>query len=265
MKKEETLMLKGIAILLMLFLHLFNNIEEARACHNLLLIGDVPFAHILTRAANPVAFYIILSGYGLYVVQHVREYDVIGKLKKLYVHYWVSLFLLIPVGTLMFGTDKYPHSLADILSNMTGYHTTWNATIWFLLPYVLLALASKRIWMILDAVKPWLYLSFVFCISVICSCLISRYGTSFLYANCWAYIPVLFFQMLFPLSLGAYLAKYRRIVKWKAVRGGVILSCSPFWSYCAVACNQGYCTHSMSCSLSSCSSIHHCLVACNVC
>ena len=138
MTKEVSIKLKGVAILLMLFLHLFNNLDCAMGCQNLLMIDGVPLTHILTRASSPVPFYIILSGYGLYLVQHKRKYDVVTKLKKLFLHYWISLCCLIPIGAIMFGIDKYPGTLSDVISNMTGYHTTWNATIWFLLPYALL-------------------------------------------------------------------------------------------------------------------------------
>lgn len=155
MSKEVSIMLKGIAILLMLFLHLFNNLDNAMVCNNLLMIDGVPLTYILTRAAGPVPFYIILSGYGMYLIEHKRKYDVVIKLKKLYLHYWISLFFLIPIGAYMFGMDKYPGSISAVLSNMAGYHTTWNATICFLLPYALLALASKQIWRIFDSVNVY--------------------------------------------------------------------------------------------------------------
>ena len=114
MSKEVSIMLKGIAILLMLFLHLFNNLDNAMVCNNLLMIDGVPLTYILTRAAGPVPFYIILSGYGMYLIEHKRKYDVVLKLKKLYLHYWISLCCLIPIGAIMFGMDKYHGSISAV-------------------------------------------------------------------------------------------------------------------------------------------------------
>lgn len=45
MTKEVSIMLKGVAILLMLFLHLFNNLDCAMGCQNLLMIDGVPLTH----------------------------------------------------------------------------------------------------------------------------------------------------------------------------------------------------------------------------
>ena len=66
MGREYTNFLKGIAILMMLWLHLFNNIDADKALGCLIWIGDTPLVYSLTYACNPVPFFLILSGYGLY-------------------------------------------------------------------------------------------------------------------------------------------------------------------------------------------------------
>ena len=40
-------MLKGVAILLMLFLYLFNNLDCAMGCQNLLMTDGVPLTHTI--------------------------------------------------------------------------------------------------------------------------------------------------------------------------------------------------------------------------
>ena len=45
-------MLKGVAILMMLFLHLFNNPELNSICEPWIYIGDHPLVNILSRASN---------------------------------------------------------------------------------------------------------------------------------------------------------------------------------------------------------------------
>ena len=65
MYKQETQIIKGIAILMMLVLHLFNN-GSANQLQHLLWIDNQPFLQILTRAANPIFFFCFCGGYGLY-------------------------------------------------------------------------------------------------------------------------------------------------------------------------------------------------------
>ena len=65
MTKEQTTYIKGIAILMMLFLHLFNhwNPGEYSAW---LYIGELPLVNIIARACSPVGIFLMLSGYGLH-------------------------------------------------------------------------------------------------------------------------------------------------------------------------------------------------------
>lgn len=71
MTKQETQIMKGVAILLMMFLHLFNQLSNVELCKSFIYIGDIPFVYWLSAAANPVAFFLILSGYGMHFI-HVR-------------------------------------------------------------------------------------------------------------------------------------------------------------------------------------------------
>lgn len=82
MTREESLIMKGVAILLMLFYHLFNRIDYVDMCQTIICIDNIPLVHILTKAANPVAFFIMLSGYGLYISHKKESYNVWQKVKK---------------------------------------------------------------------------------------------------------------------------------------------------------------------------------------
>lgn len=58
MTKNETQIIKGLAILLMIFLHLFNhNTSQLENLYSpIIYIGSIPLVEILSRASNPVAF-----------------------------------------------------------------------------------------------------------------------------------------------------------------------------------------------------------------
>lgn len=68
MSKEYTNYLKGVAILMMLFLHLFQHIEWDMSLSSIFHIKDIPLVYYIARMCNPVPFFLILSGYGLYAV-----------------------------------------------------------------------------------------------------------------------------------------------------------------------------------------------------
>ena len=227
MDKNESIILKGVAILFMLFLHLFNQMSNVELCHNFLYIVETPLVHILSRATSPVSFFIILSGYGLYKVQSRGNYNVIKKLWNLYKHYWITLLIFVPLGAFIVGTHKYPGDPIDIINNVTAWNTSYNGEIWFLFPYCLLALSSNTIFKIMAKLSPIIYLAIILLIYFCCGYCISRYGASYLYTHKLAYMPILYLELLFSFSMGAYMAKYDIVRKFDRIKdwriGGILL------------------------------------------
>lgn len=207
MTKQETVLLKGIAILFMLYLHLFNQMQNVELCTNFILLGGVPLSHILTRGANPVAIYVILSGYGLY--KSYRGKGRIGMLRipKLYIHYWITLLLFVSLGSFL-RPDTYPGGFWTVFQNITAWKTSYNLEIWFLFPYIILILCA-----------PWIFS--LFCrlpvALTLCSAILwggvygilYLFGRSYLFAYQAAYMPLLVLSLLFPFLLGAIMARYR--------------------------------------------------------
>lgn len=109
MSKQETLIIKGIAILMMLFLHLFNN-GSANQLQHLLWIDNQPFLQILTRAANPIFFFCFCGGYGLYYTYH----------SPFYMFGMIVLILLIQRRTC---TDKWLAHLGNLSMEMWLIHS----------------------------------------------------------------------------------------------------------------------------------------------
>lgn len=64
---SETQAVKGVAILFMLFAHLFNTLQLCNLCQPLVYIKGEPLVHYMIFGMNPVDFFIFLSGYGLYI------------------------------------------------------------------------------------------------------------------------------------------------------------------------------------------------------
>lgn len=68
MNKSESQMIKGIAVLMMIFGHVMTD-AVGHISFNL-WIGDTPLAIWIKSAMPPVPFFMFISGYGLYVVDN---------------------------------------------------------------------------------------------------------------------------------------------------------------------------------------------------
>lgn len=208
MTRNETQIIKGLAILLMLFLHLFNynttKLEEL--CTPIIYIGSIPFVEILSRASNPVAFFLIVGGYGLYKVWLKGDRNRWSRLLKLYIHWWGVLIIFTTIGHFIF-PEKFPHSWLDFLLNATGLDVSYNNVLWFLLPYAVLSALSPVMFRFYQRFKALPIVFVSLSIYVLTSYCISKYGTSYLYKNFIIYNLVLPFHLLFNFSIGAIAAR----------------------------------------------------------
>lgn len=149
---EDTQILKGVAILFLLFIHLFNKIELANSCQNYLYIGEKPLVFWITRAMTPVSMFIMLSGYGLRFSYEKGLYPFskqIRRISKLYINYWIILLIFVSIGYLL-DVERYANWESDLIKNLTGYNTTFDGPAWFLLPYSIIALFSKTLFKWMD-------------------------------------------------------------------------------------------------------------------
>ena len=151
MNKETSTIIKGVAILMMLFFHLFGRDNLTEICTPLLYIGNTSLVHYITNACYPVSFFMILSGYGLTYCYKKNQLSPIIQSKrilKLYVHYWLVLLIFVTIGHFI-KPDIYPNNLINVLINIIGINCTYNGEIWFLLPYTIISMLS---WWIINFV-----------------------------------------------------------------------------------------------------------------
>ena len=213
MSKQETLIIKGIAILMMLFLHLFNN-GFANQLQHCFWIDNQPFLHILTRAANPISFFCFCGGYGLYYTyQRGKDSHHYSRILKLYVHYWIVLLIFVPLAHFISSQQAYPGNIQTILYNVTGLDTSWNAECWFVLPYSLLSLTSKRVFAWMDKFRARYVLGITLLLYGAAGYSISRYGGLYLYHHPFVYLPVLYLDLLFPFTIGAMALRTQVLTK----------------------------------------------------
>lgn len=209
--KSKTTELKGIAIFMMLFLHLFNQAENVDLCTTAgITVGGEPLVLFLSRGMYPVvSMYLFLSGYGLYY--NHRNQNRGGNFRRiirLYIVYWTSILLFGGLGCLL-RPDIYPGTLADIVENLTGWKTNYNFEAWFLFPYVLLALSSQWVFRLLDRYGIATSATLSGLAFLASGYLISRYHAEFFYLpeNRWIYHIALYANTLFAFLLGGIFCK----------------------------------------------------------
>lgn len=92
MAREDSKMMQGVAILMMIFYHCFNpnDIHEAFS----------PVLQTFASVNNPVPLYTLLSGYGFYKVYQRRKKDLhrVSRCLKLYSIYWMTMTTFLLIG-----------------------------------------------------------------------------------------------------------------------------------------------------------------------
>lgn len=155
-------MLKGVAILFMLFYHLFNQMQNVNICNNYIYRRFAIGAYFVTGNKSSTVLSHIKWIWLIYCEEENPQYNIVNKVRNLYIHYWITLAIFVPLRALVVGRVCYPGSFAEIINNVTAWHTTWNGEIWFFFPYILLALNSKVIFKIMDNLSPLLTASTTF-------------------------------------------------------------------------------------------------------
>lgn len=203
--KENSLLLKGFALLLMVVLHLFMNEGTMKEAFCLCSIQNIPLATWLTRGCSPVGYFLFVSGYGLYY-KHLTNSIGGGKIIRLYKLYWLSLVIFLPLA-IWIDPDSYPGNWIHCLGSITAFRTYWNGEIWFLFPYVLLFITSKYVFRLLDICGS-IRTMFISYVLGLCSMyLVSRYYTKYFCSHYAVYHVVLYFNCLFMFVMGALFCK----------------------------------------------------------
>jgi len=221
----DSMMLRGIAILMMIFLHCFN--YHPQNDYTDFVIDGNTLSWWLTKTAGLcVAFYCFLSGYGLYKKYPYGYNYCIEKTWFLVKRYWFFLMIFVGLGASVF--NAYELNVTTLFSNFLGYNTTYNPTLWFLLPYLLVMVASPLLLKLFNTNKMWKSVTVVFVL----------YCTVFYFLKMKSmgviFIPVILsvvfesFHLLFSFMCGALFAKYGipqlQIVKKNTMLNNAILA-----------------------------------------
>ena len=182
MTKDESLQLKGIAIMMMLWLHLFGTDEAilSETTKTIYINDGEPLIYAMRKFGRMcVVFYTFLGGYGLAkVYQRNATAKGVGiatgmkngkRVWNLFKSYWLVMTIFILIATLL-QPWRYPGDIMEMVMNISALDSTYNDSIWFLFPYALLTLFAQpiiKLSTILRGAKLWTFIVFAFIIKAI--------------------------------------------------------------------------------------------------
>ena len=178
--------------------------DVGKYCQPLFFIGDKPIVYYLSRGWRPVAFFLILSGYGLSYTYKYKTLNFKGqmnRLAKLYIHYWLILLIFVGIGCFV-RPEKYPGTLEEAVLNIVSWKSSYNSETWFLLPYALLALSARYIFKVVDKLGNIISFGFFLFLNLAGGYIISRYvATHIITSNLFSMI-IVYIGLSFPFILG---------------------------------------------------------------
>ncbi len=149
--KKESNVIKGIAIILMLMHHLWrfpDRLYYSGITDNFTIFGQSISLYLGDFGKICVSLFFFISGYGLYTSHTKKPFDIIAKIKNIYLAFWKVFFIFIPIAFMFFSNQpdyaekvNICHRYATFswevfLKNMLGINTQYNGEWWFLISYV---------------------------------------------------------------------------------------------------------------------------------
>ena len=157
--KNESIIIQSIAVMLMVFHHLFGFPERINSDY--IIISDFSFLHIGTILSYfgriCIGIFAFNSGYGMYKKLNSFTYssyfDVLKKgygctlrqLKNFYIRYWIVFITFIPIG-ILFG--KYKFNLTEFILSLIGFVSPYNSEWWYIKCYCIFMLILPVLYLI---------------------------------------------------------------------------------------------------------------------
>ena len=136
--RDESLILKGIAILFMLGLHLYNRDVTTGFYEPWIYIGNQPFIYYISFMFDAcVPMYCFVAGYAAYIKKDVSLKKQSSRIFELLMNYWIIVLITVMLGIVLHH-NKIPGSFSIVLGNLFLYKITYVGAWWFMQTYMLL-------------------------------------------------------------------------------------------------------------------------------
>ena len=217
---KQSNQLKAIAILMMVFLHLFNR-DYKGLFEPIVFIGSKPLSFYFSLFCDScVPIFAFVSGYGLYYKFQKDKINYIvsiwNRISKLYINYWFILIIFVPVLGTLLNKEGYPGSLLKFILNFTSLSDSYNSIWWFFLIYILLVISSNSIFSIVQKYSSIFLILSSFIIYLV-SFYFRVYKSNMFEAEILNWLQgrvCLYGTTLFPFLLGAIALEYNWNSHW---------------------------------------------------
>ena len=210
MSRQQSAIIKGLAILLMLVYHL------PKAFGQDFLSPSA--AAFFGSVSHPILYFEIISGYGLYLAYENGRLTwnyLLKRTGRLYISFWLVMVVFIfGIASWMY-PGKFEMTPYYLITNFLGWRWDYCQFTWFFLPYILMTFCSKWVFWVIKRIGSILGVAVFFIVTMGMTWVISRYYDPFLRHYQPVYLAVLTLQTLFCFSLGAAMA--RRIQSGKSL------------------------------------------------
>lgn len=163
--RDDTKIMKGIAIILMLTHHLWSfpdRMAGGSLNYSFSIFGMSSIVYFGLFGKICVSLFFFLGGYGIYKSSQGKSYDIIRKLKKLYLEYWKVFLIFIPIAFVFFSHQTAycdnatiwnrfgQFTWTEFINNFLGMSTSFNGEWWFLGAYVFAVITFPLIRKVFD-------------------------------------------------------------------------------------------------------------------
>lgn len=162
---NDTKIMKGIAIILMLMHHLWafpSRVPESSMWHITNIFGDSTFYYIGLFGKICVSIFFFLGGYGIYASLKKKKLDILKNIKRIFIAYWKVFLIFVPIGFIFFNNqiqycinpniwNRYSNfDWSIVIGNFLGIRTDLNSEWWFVRSYVIAILTFPLIKKFID-------------------------------------------------------------------------------------------------------------------
>lgn len=211
--REDTNQIKGIAILFVIFNHLF---YTPKGLYTDIYIGNIDLIYYISHVGRvSIGMFVFFSGYGLFQSQKKRKVGLksfyLKSYTKLYFNYWFIWLLFVPIFFLFFNNSLSlvykDHIFIRMIINLLGLQDIFNffgvnPTWWFMTCIILLYFLYPYLKVLLDKFD-WRIPFFLF--------IFSLFSINISFLGITPYQPIK--DLLFTFVLGMFCAKQNIFVR----------------------------------------------------
>lgn len=224
--KEDTKVIKGIAIVLMMYHHLFafpDRISEQISYFSTFSLNGNTIAYWIGEFGKLcVAIFMFLAGYGTYISCLKKDVTICvkNKLVNIYTIYWKVFLIFIPICMLA-KVESVEKNIVAFLWNFSGMDISYNGEWWFITPYIIILCLYPILKRFFERTKSELFSDLFFIVltqslvtyvvpMLLETSWLSKWGTSLL-----GYNLKIVLELLPVFMMGCVFAKYDLISKIK--------------------------------------------------